>query len=184
MTTLQPWQQQPNETAKAFDAFKIYRDLPPSKRSLSAVVAIIAQNKGHKKGTKEVVINGHYSRWQQGNNWVARAKAHDAHLDAIELAAFEEERIKDAIKRLAQWKTLRSKMVEKLETVGADDIDVNQLLKGLQLANDQIRLELGEEDGKPEVQVNIQNNQLLTNFDEMAEEIYGDELATKPTNPS
>ena len=174
----QPWEQQPNETDKAFDAFKVYRDLAPNKRSLAATIAIIlardkAQNKP-KKSPNKIVVSGKYKNWAKKYNWPARVRAYDAHLDQIEREAFEQERIKDAKDRLTIWRGLRSKMLLKLSTLDSDDIDTNQLLKGLELANKNIRLELGEDetDKADPVQVNIQNN-LGFDMQAMIEKVYG-----------
>jgi hypothetical protein len=70
------FEQQPNETAKAFAAFKLYLELGPE-RSLVAV--------GKQLGKGVTVIE----RWSRKFNWPARVQAHNAHLAMVELKAAE-----------------------------------------------------------------------------------------------
>ena len=75
------WQRTAEETAKAYAAFCLYRDLG-SGRSLRAAYAAA---KGCQKGVKRV--SGYWQRWARDHQWKSRAEAYDAHLDAVKRKA-------------------------------------------------------------------------------------------------
>ena len=62
------WEQQPGESARAFEAFAVYRDMGPERS-----VRRVAQQLG-KSGAL-------ISRWSSAHNWVERARAYDRELD-------------------------------------------------------------------------------------------------------
>src|SRR6266566_2108084 len=61
----EPWERQPGETPRSFEAFRAYLDLGP-KRSLAAV---------RRTGA------GRTEAWSARHGWVRRAAAWDAHLE-------------------------------------------------------------------------------------------------------
>jgi len=65
---MQPWERQPDESGKAWEAFRIYRDLGPG-RSLSEVASIL--------GKSRQSIGG----WAARHNWAWRAQEYDRYLD-------------------------------------------------------------------------------------------------------
>ncbi len=69
------WERQPRESAKAFGAFVMYRDLPASERSLVKVAQKLAKS------------DGTVARWSTRFAWVARAEAHDDEQDRHKRAA-------------------------------------------------------------------------------------------------
>ena len=71
METEKPYERKPNESAKAFAAFRTYAGQGP-KRSLAAVGQVL--------GTSVGLIE----RWSRRHDWVNRVRAHDAHLAAVE----------------------------------------------------------------------------------------------------
>jgi hypothetical protein len=66
-----PWDKQPRETSKAFDAFRIYRDLGAN-RSLPKVAQTLSKSLPQIK------------EWSARWNWVARASDWDAEQDRID----------------------------------------------------------------------------------------------------
>lgn len=80
---MKPWEPQPKESMPAFAAFAEYRDLGAD-RGLSAVQ--------QKVGKCARLI----ARWSSKWNWVERAKAYDARIDALKLAAREQSQAKQA----------------------------------------------------------------------------------------
>ncbi len=74
---VKPWEMQPGETPKQFEAFVAYRDM--ENRSLREVSAILH---------KSVTLLG---RWSSSNNWVERVAAWDDEKDRIA----RQEQIKD-----------------------------------------------------------------------------------------
>ena len=69
-----PWERMEGESAKAFEAFRIYRDMGPE-RNLRAVA---------QQCNKSVSLLG---RWSGANQWVERARAYD---NELERAAHQE----------------------------------------------------------------------------------------------
>lgn len=89
---IKPWHRQPQETAKAFHAFMLYRDMLPRERSLQKVCQRYA------KGAPYLT---HLKRWSSRYHWVARASAHDDHLAAVRADA-QEHAIKEMADRQAK----------------------------------------------------------------------------------
>jgi hypothetical protein len=89
------FEQQPNESAKAFSAFSLYLSLGPE-RSLEAV--------GRKLGKSTALLERWSARWR----WAQRLAAHAAHLAAAEREATE------ALARgnAAQWLTRQQSLRE------------------------------------------------------------------------
>jgi hypothetical protein len=77
--TIQPWDRQPGEGAKAFAAFAIYRDLPPAERSVDAVARRLGPKQQQSSGNR--AAKRHHFGWSRRWQWVERAAAHDAHQD-------------------------------------------------------------------------------------------------------
>ena len=96
-----PWLRHPDETAKAYAAFRCYRDLG-AQRSLVKV--------GQKWGAIRTLIE----RWSHEHAWVIRARLWDEHLDRITVAVNT-----DAIQtmRLEQANCGRTIQVAALETL-------------------------------------------------------------------
>lgn len=70
-----PWELQPKETKDAFEAWQIYRDLPPADRTLARV---------SKELEKSADLVG---RWSSANQWVERSRAYDGYLDRQRIEA-------------------------------------------------------------------------------------------------
>lgn len=79
--TPQPWERQPEETTKAYEAFCIYRDMG-RERSLSKVA---------EKLQKSYTLIG---RWSRENGWVERAAKWDDEQDRIEREIAQREQAK------------------------------------------------------------------------------------------
>lgn len=80
----EPWEQQPGESAPAFQAFATYRDLGAGERSVRRVARIV-----NKAGS---LIGG----WSTTHRWVERSKAWDMHLDRTRQAELEQRQIETA----------------------------------------------------------------------------------------
>lgn len=65
------WERQPGESAKAFAAFTVYRNLPATERSLTRLAS------------DKVCHRSQGGRWSGQWRWVERAAAWDAELDRI-----------------------------------------------------------------------------------------------------
>lgn len=93
----QPWDQRPDETAKAYKGFRCYLNLDPSERSgLEAWYRYCEWNWSKERRVKEeakglTMAPGHFRDWQQKYDWVDRVDAYDRHLATIEQRKAERE---------------------------------------------------------------------------------------------
>ncbi len=115
------WRRQPGETAKAYEAFKIYRDLGMVDRSQVKV--------GERGGKSRVQIE----RWSARYGWVERVRAYDAEIEAREAEEFEQARqqAREALEkeREEMWQRQRqlslfvqNLILERLQRLKPDDI--------------------------------------------------------------
>lgn len=94
---LGPWDRQPGENAKPFEAFVIYRDLGPG-RSLPQVA--------EKLGKSATLIE----RWSAANDWVKRATAWDAEQDRIA----RQEQLDEIVKMRKRHAKIAEKALDKV----------------------------------------------------------------------
>ena len=108
------WERQSGETAKAYAAFLLYRDLPTIDRSVAAAW-------GRKKGGK------YWERWCTDHNWLERAAKHDSDLASrrrIRRAAALE-RAQDDIANMSR--AALAKLLPLLQPTDAGGIDPYQI---------------------------------------------------------
>jgi hypothetical protein len=91
-----PWERQPKESARAYEAFVAYRDMGPGR-----AVRAVARELG-----KSVTLIG---RWSSAHHWVERAEAWDAEQDRVRL----EEAQRQARLRAEKWETRRTAHAER-----------------------------------------------------------------------
>ena len=111
MKTKKPWERQSGETAKAYAAFLLYRDLPAIDRSVRAA------REGHKKDIKGTFRQ--WSGWSMRNGWVNRAAEHDSDLASRrrERMAKELERsMDDAVTMVGAFKAKVRERIESMES--------------------------------------------------------------------
>jgi len=111
MADLNPWDRQDREPPKAWDAFVTYRDLGPRERS----TAKVGQELGKPKGLCD--------RWSSMWNWVERAAAFDAFVDADwqrELLATQGDAVREL---LESARLLRSKAHDYLLKLADEDLE-------------------------------------------------------------
>ena len=119
MSDRKPWERQPGETAKAYDAFLHYRDLPAIDRSVEAA------REGQYKDRKGTVRQ--WSGWSTRNGWVNRAAEHDSDLASRrrERMAKELDRSKDDAVTLAR--AARAKVAERIEGMDFKELEARQI---------------------------------------------------------
>lgn len=98
MAELDPWDRQPGETSKAYEAFSIYRDMGAD-RTVRATAEHLTKS--------EQLIKG----WSGKNNWVARAAAWDS-MPGKAVADAYQDMARDIA---AQHKRLSDKLMARLE---------------------------------------------------------------------
>ena len=81
-----PWDRQPGESAKAFAAFAVYRDVGPT-RSLAKVGRYLIETTVRRGTLKSVTEE--MARWSSRYGWVGRVEAFEIHQDRVRLAERE-----------------------------------------------------------------------------------------------
>jgi len=108
------WEQQPEETDKAYRAFRCYRNLEPEQRSITRVVSELNKSR--------TLIGRWSSRW----SWVERAREWDAHLDLRRLEHLIEAKKRMDEAHLEVVMAARSKAIAALT-----EMDPSQLARNL-----------------------------------------------------
>ncbi len=136
METLQLWEQQPHEPARAFNAFTVYRDLGP-KRTLREAF----RQETRKESAQP---NGTWTRWYTDWQWSLRAQAWDRELDALrrEVAVAETRHMGERHAELAM--AAQSQLVARLEQMDPAELSVRDLPIWLKVAVDVERTARGE----------------------------------------
>lgn len=98
-----PWERQPNETPKAFDAFSVFRDLDPQTRS----GVIVAERLGKSYSLMQ--------KWSQKYGWVSRAAAYDEERDRVKREAEQKAQIEDIKKMRKRHTAVAVKMIDTAE---------------------------------------------------------------------
>ncbi len=129
----QIWERQEGESAKAYDAFTLYRDMGPG-RSISKIV---------QKHTKNRATCG---KWSVKYNWVQRVAAYDEEQDRIRRLVAKEELIKATREHLRNARNMRKVAMEIITTKDADKISFGDAVRALELAVKMERQALGAED--------------------------------------
>ena len=133
-----PWERQPGETAKAYAAFLLYRDSPPSDRSVPAA------REGQQRDRKGTLRQ--WSGWAARYGWVNRAAEHDSDLASRrrERRTKELERVQDD--GLLLVRADLAKIAERIRGLDTEDIVAGQIPTALKtLIELQLKL-LGHED--------------------------------------
>lgn len=122
-----PWEQQPGESAKAFEAFAIYRDMGVE-RSVRKVTQRL---------NKSLTLIG---KWSSRYNWPERARAYDRELDrqAREQAVRSVRQMTDRHIRIAMQ--LQAKAVRALENLDEAQLTPKMMLAFLTKATELERM--------------------------------------------
>ena len=94
---MRAYERQPGETQRAFDAFKVYRDLG-AERSLARAAEIYY---GSSTNRSQLGV------WSRKHDWVARAAQRDDYIDMIRRQAVEDHAVSAALERAEREERLR-----------------------------------------------------------------------------
>ena len=120
MAKIEPWERQEGESAKAFEAFCIYRDL-----GINRSIAKVVQELGKSKALLE--------RWSANHDWVERAAQWDAEQDRV-VRQQQLDDIKKMRKRHADLaEAMLIKAARALKRIPDDEIKAGDLTKMLVL---------------------------------------------------
>lgn len=133
-----PWEQQPQETHRAYTAFCVFRDLGP-RRTLAAAAAAYYQRTADS-------LERQVDKWSSAFRWVERAAAWDRHLDAEGRAAQEAARKEMAERHVREARGLQAKALERLRALRPEELSPADVLRYLVESVKLERLALGEPD--------------------------------------
>ena len=128
------WEREDDETAKAFAAFSIYRDMPASERSLEKVRRKLGKRRGY---------SGQLERWSSQYRWVQRARDYDMALDSARLQAQERERLQMGERQAKAAVTLQKAALRRLLAT-VDSMDGRTALLAYSKGAEEERLARGE----------------------------------------
>lgn len=108
-----PWEQQYDEPPKAYRAFRAYLDMDRGARSVPAAYRLATGKPNAKQA------DGNWNHWAREFDWAARARAHDAHLDAARLKAEREA----AMTLGERWARMRIDVAERAYRIVLQHLD-------------------------------------------------------------
>jgi hypothetical protein len=114
------WERRPGESARAYEAFARYRDLPIAERSYRRV----AQELG-KSGAL-------IARWCSAHNWTDRAAAWDAEQERQWLAAQQQARRDAAERHIRAGQLAQTKATKALLDLNPEDLSPGELVRVLE----------------------------------------------------
>jgi len=141
LNSIEPWEQQANETATAFAAFVIYRDLGLGIRSIGKVCQEL--------GKSTALIHRWSSRW----NWVNRCRVYDQELDRLIRERHLSELYAARDRHALLAREVQEKVLERLENMAADEIPVPVLAQMLKIATDVELRALGDSLGRTQTEI-------------------------------
>ena len=131
----QVWDQQDDETAAAFELFAIYREMHPVLRSVKAVM----EHDPSKRGLTAI------KQLSARHQWKLRAKAYDAHADALRQAQGQQVRKEMADTYLNQARALDAKNIEAIEELDPKKVGPQYLPRLMDAAMKAHRIGVGDE---------------------------------------
>lgn len=109
-----PWEQQPDETSKAYVAFCGYRNLGPE-RTLIKAYEIYRELDTGSRGSREAPK--YFKGWSVEYGWVERARFFDAHLEDLKTEAMETEAAKVGKLWASRFENLREQEFAAAQTL-------------------------------------------------------------------
>ena len=134
LRVLEPWDQQPGEGSRAFAGFKVYRDMGPQRSLVKAFKEMTGKDKSR----------GKFDIWSMQNDWVNRCEMYDRNVD--QLGTIEKMKVvREMAERHATMASVfLNKVVQRLQTIDANVLTPDQLLKWFDACTRIERLSRGE----------------------------------------
>lgn len=127
------WDKLEGESAKAFKAFCVYRDMED--RSMRKSLEVIGKPPGYIRQLE---------RWSAAFGWVRRAEAYDVFQEAEKRRTMEKDRTKMNERHVKQSQAIQNKVVERLMTIKPSELSPSDLIKWFEVAAKTERLARGE----------------------------------------
>lgn len=121
------WEQQPGESGAAYGAFCVFRDLGPGRE----LTAAYRQAAGKPEARQS---SGCWNSWAGRYRWADRARAYDAHLEAVQLRAREQA----AAGRVERWERERDRQLELDLEAGRQIVRQGRYLAGFPVATETV----------------------------------------------
>lgn len=152
---LHPWERQPDETPKAYEAFALYRDAG-SDRSIAKVA--------EKLGKSEALLN----RWSSKYEWVKRVAAWDDEADRKATAKLLDDVAQMRARQRKQALKMQLKGLELMKGINVGDAKLSEIVSLMKLGMEQERICMGDVgevieernggDAVPAVQIYVPDN--------------------------
>ena len=127
----EPWERQPEETARAFEAFCVYRDL--------------GANRSIRKTGQELNKNcTTIGEWSSKYEWVKRVAAWDAEQDRIARAEMMADMAATRKRQRNQAKRMQEKGMALLESISLGDAKLSEIVSLLKTGMEQERIAIGD----------------------------------------
>lgn len=153
----EPWERQPQEPAKAFEAFCLYRDMKPKERSVEKV--------GQKQGKR---WTGYMRDWSAKWKWVSRAAEYDSHMDKQARELDRKEREEMSKLHIKAARAMLTKALQGLQAIPPEEMSANDISRMIEVSSKLERLSRGEstesvetfgkEGAPPAVQIYLPSN--------------------------
>lgn len=111
------WERLENESAEAYEAFSLYRDMNPAERSLAQV--------GRKLGKSKALME----RWSSKHEWQRRVREYERYIDAIALRKATTQLAEMRARHIKIGQMLQTKGLKALDTIKADEIPVKHAIR-------------------------------------------------------
>lgn len=128
----EPWEQLPDESDPAWQAFRLFRDQRPGQRSIAGVARECSKSRSL------------IQRWATRYAWQLRAAAYDTELDRQWRQATVVMRRENAERDLRIAHAMLAKVVQRLQTLDAERLTARDVATWLEVATKVSRLALGE----------------------------------------
>jgi hypothetical protein len=147
-----PWERQPGESPKAYQAFAAYLELAPGSRSVDAAAKAVGLSRGVQGGRQgSARAPSRVWAWSAENRWVERVAAWDAHVAAEDHAVLLEERKTWRKQQRQITYGLAMRLAKSLSGANFDLMSPGQLVSSLRVAiamrNEALGLDRSEPDG-------------------------------------
>ena len=130
--TPQAWEQQPKETPEAYEAFKVYRAMEPTDRSLAKV--------GKELGKSTALME----RWSAKHKWGERVAAWDAEADRQAAQKQLKDIANARVRQRKQAVKMQLKALQLLESINQGDAKLSEIVSLMKLGMEQERICLGD----------------------------------------
>lgn len=138
------WERLPDETAKQYQAFCIYREMPTDTRSIDAAYCAA---RGYQAGSRRATFR--WFNWSRSNDWVKRAAAYDDYRREQERIAEEQERLKARKERkqiIRNTKAIAGKAQERVmqQIANGEPVSIGALTNLIKMLLEQERAEYND----------------------------------------